>query len=41
MNPIAEAMLQIQDKKSGFDYNSRIVSDKKDGKDADKPSTAN
>ena len=41
MNPIAEAMLQIQDKKSGFDYNSRIVRDEKDGKDADKPSTAN
>jgi len=41
MNPIAEAMLQIQDKKSGFDYNARITSDKKDGQDPNKFSTTN
>jgi hypothetical protein len=41
MNPIAEAMLQIQDKKSGFDYNARITSDKKDGQDTNKFSTTN
>jgi hypothetical protein len=41
MNPIAEAMLQIQDKKSGFDYNARIPSDKKDGHSTNEPSTTN
>ena len=41
MNPIAEAMLQIQDKKSGFDYNARITSDKKDRQGTNEPSTTN
>ncbi len=38
MNPIAEAMLQIQERKAGFDYNSETISVKKD---ATEPSTSN
>ena len=38
MNPIAEAMLQLQERKSGFDYNERAVSDRKESKE---PSTSN
>ena len=38
MNPIAEAMLQLQDRKSGYDYNERAVSD---GKESKEPSTSN
>lgn len=34
MNPIAEAMLQLQERKSGFDYNERAVSDRKESKES-------
>ena len=38
MNPIAEAMLQIQERKAGFDYNTEGMSGRKDPKE---PSTSN
>jgi|TARA_R100000750_G_C2333975_1_gene91323 hypothetical protein len=38
MNPIAEAMLQIQERKTGFDYNSKANSGEKE---TTEPSTSN
>ena len=38
MNPIAEAMLQIQERKAGFDYNTEGMRGRKDPKE---PSTSN